>query len=228
MPLAAAFLIWFRVQDLAAQVADETGDLSAYPEAGLAELVGWHFEESLLDALLDAGIAVKKGRGIAIRGWKEWHSSLIRHRVACKDWRRLRASRKNLGDASKTSLEVEVEVEVEKEKKLPPTPSGGGVSLSSLLGLWNSHAAPAGLRTCRVASPERRRPLAARLAEHPERREVAWWDGYFAAIAARPWCRGENDRRWVADLDYALQSKTCVAYEEGKWNHTAQQADLLR
>lgn len=74
---------------------------------------------------------------------------------------------------------------------------------------WNAAAEPAGLARVSKVAPSRAKHIAARLREEPD---IDVWARAFALIAADPFCKGDNDRGWRADFDYALRPEKC-----GKW-----------
>ena len=94
--------------------------------------------------------------------------------------------------------------------------------------LWNEILPPQGFPCARLTGKDRVAALRQRLAEEPARQTLAWWRGYFEAIAARDWCRGGNDRNWWANLTYALRPGHCRDYEEGAWNRQAPIQDPTR
>lgn len=47
------------------------------------------------------------------------------------------------------------------------------------------------------------------------------WRGALALMAGRAFCRGENDRGWVADLDFFLRPDTVTRLLEGKYESKA-------
>lgn len=81
-------------------------------------------------------------------------------------------------------------------------------SLHPLAEAWNSTAERVGLPLVTACSKTRLRHIANRLREA----DVETWGRAFALIAADPFCRGENDRGWRADFDYALRPE-----KSGKW-----------
>lgn len=89
------------------------------------------------------------------------------------------------------------------------SPGGDHPPLPPLALAWNETAQPAGLSCVSKVAPARSRHIASRLREEPD---IAIWRKAFALIAADPFCRGDNDRGWKADFDYALRPEKC-----GKW-----------
>lgn len=54
-----------------------------------------------------------------------------------------------------------------------------------------------------------------RLRETPD---LPRWAAAIRRAAASPFCRGDNDRAWVADLDFLLRPDTLAKIEEGKYD----------
>lgn len=86
-----------------------------------------------------------------------------------------------------------------------PVPEPPGTSPAGLLALWNEIVKTP---RCRFLTPGRKRHALARLREHPN---DDWWRDYFGRFPRTPFLRGENDRGWRADFDFALQSEDVVA-----------------
>lgn len=96
------------------------------------------------------------------------------------------------------------------------SPREGGKSDEELaFDAWNDLASQADLPKAQVLTAERRRKLKARLAECGG---IDGWHGALAKIRGSPWCRGENDRGWRADLDFVLQSKSFTRLMEGSYD----------
>lgn len=86
-------------------------------------------------------------------------------------------------------------------------------SPSALMRAWNN-GTTAPIPQCRELSPERRKKATDRL------RDAALdvWVTVIARIEGSPFCRGENDRGWVATFDWLLQPETRVKVLEGKYD----------
>lgn len=93
-----------------------------------------------------------------------------------------------------------------KEEEGEWCPRGGDLPLLAMA--WNSAAAAAGLPTVSTCSTARLRHIASRLKEA----DVETWTTAYRLIAADPFCRGQNDRGWRADFDYALRPE-----KSGRW-----------
>jgi hypothetical protein len=86
---------------------------------------------------------------------------------------------------------------------------------SVLQALWNDGTHPP-IPKCAEMTPKRRVSAIARLHEHPSR---DYWRGVIARINASAFCRGENDRAWVATMDWLLRPDTSVRVLEGKYDN---------
>ena len=85
-----------------------------------------------------------------------------------------------------------------------------------LRSLWND-GTTAPIPKCRELSPKRTVAIRARLSERP------WseWVEVVARIDASPFCRGQNDRGWVASFDWLIQTETAIKVLEGKYDDRA-------
>jgi len=97
----------------------------------------------------------------------------------------------------------------------------GPVAPATVLALWNDICAADGvLPRALKLTPGRRKHIWARSREPG--RDEAWWCSYFSRIRGSPFCCGENDRRWLADIDFAVRSEDVVTRVcEGKYDRTA-------
>lgn len=84
--------------------------------------------------------------------------------------------------------------------------------LADALRAYNVVAEEVGLPLARGLTAERKKHLRQRLAEHGTAGWLAAMDGLRA-----PFCRGENDRGWKANLDFALQAKSCAKLAENAY-----------
>lgn len=73
-----------------------------------------------------------------------------------------------------------------------------------------------------AVSPSRLKSIKARLAEEPD---VEVWAKAFVLICADSFSRGENDRGWKADFDYALRPQKCDKWLDlaRTWERTGDQ-----
>ncbi len=84
--------------------------------------------------------------------------------------------------------------------------------------LYNETARRCGIPQCRILNDARKRALALRV------REAGGIDGFKQALAnleKSAYCRGENERGWVATIDYVCQPKGFAKLFEGGWGNGA-------
>lgn len=119
------------------------------------------------------------------------------------------ASRRPADGQQTATTEESKESKQRKEVKTQDPPRGKG--FDELLAAWNSLGGP--FPHCR---PTDKRRAAAKVRLGDE-----WWCANYPAameiMKASPWHRGENDRGWVADIDYFLRPDTVTKIlEKGK------------
>ena len=85
-------------------------------------------------------------------------------------------------------------------------------------------AAEAGLPQVKEVTPKRAAALKARIQERWQRDPLGAWNRYLAAIAASPFLRGESERGWKADFDWAIRPDSPVRIAEGKYGTTEETA----
>lgn len=122
------------------------------------------------------------------------------------------------GNGSVMQSDIDVDADV---RTLPtegsPLPSAEA-SGKALRELWNMHTAGTGLPRCLVVSKARARKCQARLQEHP----VLWHREAIQRLAASAFCRGENDRGWVASFDWYIHNEdNALKVLEGKYDNRA-------
>ncbi len=83
-----------------------------------------------------------------------------------------------------------------------------------LVDLWNSTTTKP-IPQCRELTPSRRKHASARLADAA----LSVWATVITRIEASSFCRGENDRGWVATFDWLLKPDTRVKVTEGKYDN---------
>jgi hypothetical protein len=80
------------------------------------------------------------------------------------------------------------------------------IRAQDLVDLWNATTTPP-IPKCRELTEERRAKIRIRLAKRPQ---LAEWREAFEAIEGNPYCRGQNDRQWLANLDWIIRNDTNV------------------
>jgi uncharacterized protein YdaU (DUF1376 family) len=88
------------------------------------------------------------------------------------------------------------------------------VAPSALMDAWNDGTKPP-IPRCRGLTPKRERLAASRLHDHP----IDEWRQIIGRIQASAFCRGENDRGWVATFDWLLQADVGLKVLEGKYDN---------
>jgi hypothetical protein len=79
---------------------------------------------------------------------------------------------------------------------------------------WNEMARPVGLPICQTMSRQRKAALRQRLADFGE-------DGIrrgISAVGQSAFCKGDNDRNWLAGPDFVLQEKSLTKLLEGQFS----------
>lgn len=84
--------------------------------------------------------------------------------------------------------------------------------------MWNQIAREVGLRTQMGLEGRRRIEAHARIRERPDPEH---WRLVIARIAASDFCRGANDRGWIADFDFLVRRSTALKVLEGKYDNRA-------
>lgn len=108
---------------------------------------------------------------------------------------------------------------------VPPTADASLPSPGEIQKAWNEAVAEhPEAKIPRVAeiTGKRRRHLAARSKRD---RDLAWWTNYFALVLSSQFCRGQNDRGWVATFDWAIKCEdNVVKVHEGHYRDRKKQA----
>lgn len=89
--------------------------------------------------------------------------------------------------------------------------------VGEVVAAWNDIAGAAGLPTVRKANEPRKRAIRARWKDDWQK-SLTEVREHFRRITEVPFCLGENDRGWCADLDYACKPK---AFEQVRGWHQA-------
>lgn len=112
-------------------------------------------------------------------------------------------------------------------KNLPSEDMSSGDDPSGVSGeflqVWNSAAKDIGWSAIREVTPSRRQTIRKRL------RNKFWrehWREALDRIRGSPFCKGENDRGWVAEPDWFLRPNTVTAILEGKYDPKANSSEL--
>lgn len=108
---------------------------------------------------------------------------------------------------------------------ISPTPPKGVVTpkdekpkpltKTEILEAWHSRMVPLGFPAVAKMTAQRDRQLAARLKDST----LEEWQRVMDALERSAFCRGENDRGWIADFDFLLQPKSFTKLLEGAYDH---------
>lgn len=97
----------------------------------------------------------------------------------------------------------------------PSTPEGESFPPAALVELWNAIAVPAGLHACLELTPERATAATRLLKKHPDRE---FWRKVIERLAKASFCRGSNERGWIAGIDFLLRRSTITRALEGAYD----------
>lgn len=137
-----------------------------------------------------------------------------RRRAKDRERKRLRNSAETADPSPQGSLSPEPPI-LPNPQPIPPSPPKGGSSpIDRAIEVFSEEAKRANLPAPRKVTPDRRRKIEARLREHGE----SVWAEACRKMADSPFCRGENDRGWRADLDFLCQPKSFNGLIEGKYD----------
>lgn len=84
-----------------------------------------------------------------------------------------------------------------------------------ILEAWRDRMVPLGFPAVAKMTSQRDRQLGARLKDST----LEEWTRVFDALERSAFCRGENDRGWIADFDFLLQPKSFTKLLEGAYDH---------
>lgn len=89
-----------------------------------------------------------------------------------------------------------------------------GPSPDELGEAWNRSGAPLPRVRLPIRGP-RQKHAKARLHDVPD---IGVWERAIRRIAASRFCRGDNNRHWVADFEFLIRPGTLTKIEEGKYD----------
>lgn len=93
--------------------------------------------------------------------------------------------------------------------------------LWEMAAVWNEVCGGAGLPSCSELSPKRAKAMRARIKERWAKDPVNKWRAYCQAIVSKPFLRGENNRGWRANFEWALRPSSPIEIHEGKYDDGA-------
>lgn len=103
-------------------------------------------------------------------------------------------------------------------KPKPKPPEVTADLLNDLAAAWNDMARQHGLAQVSEVTAKRATMLRARINERWKADPPGKWAAYLAAIAASPFLRGENQRGWRANFDWAIRPDSPVRVAEGRYS----------
>lgn len=133
------------------------------------------------------------------------------HPRAADERRRAGKINKRLSNAGKAGAKARWEKKKPTEEKPPD-------DVPQAIALYNETARRAGFPECQKISSARATKIAQRL------RDVGGLDGWKVALEkleASDFCKGKNDRGWIAGLDFLCQSSSFTKLMEGSYDNRA-------
>jgi hypothetical protein len=192
--------------------ADVAG-FSPEPARIVAVAVGWVGDPAALCGALSAcGMLEIIPNGVRIRGMsryaRTWEKN-NRRRTGDNN----AGNRRGTGEKPAPKTQTQTQTQIEEETTLSESSVDEGEKPADLRSLWNAEADPR-LPRWRELTPKRSQQAAARLREHP----LAEWRIILDRINASPFCLGQNDRGWKADVEFFLRPDTATRVLEGKYD----------
>jgi hypothetical protein len=173
--------------------------------------------EGLLSAFDELGLI---GNG-AVSSWKkrQFQSDDSKDRVARHRARKQQetASPDDVtacnGDV--TSPDTETETDKKSSNEDSSAEADRPLTKSEIIEAWHTRMVPLGFPRIAKMTAQREKQLKARLKDCT----IEEWQRALDALERSAFCRGENDRRWVADFDFLLQPKSFTKLLEGAYDH---------
>jgi hypothetical protein len=187
----------------------------------LAGLVGVQ-KPNLIEALEAFGFVEPVEGGLRIRGTKRYeriHDARVAGGKA-RQSAKLQLSSSSapaqveLSSNQPSDLRSEIR-EKDLESKTLSAGADAAPPVEALREVWNARAKAVGLPEWRETGRRRAVAAKARVRERPDLDE---WRAIVARIMASSFCRGQNDRAWVATADWLLQPETAAKVLEGKYD----------
>lgn len=105
----------------------------------------------------------------------------------------------------------------QEPSKVKSEASSDDFSCDDFVESWNAVAAECGLPSIRKLTKPRQTAFRVRKREYPD---IADWQSAFRCLRSSKWMHGDNDRKWRADPDFFLQSKSFTKLVEGSYAQT--------
>lgn len=98
-------------------------------------------------------------------------------------------------------------------------PAAAAAALHQVIQLWNDLLTPLGFPEVLRATSARRRAFGARLAEAPERRDLAWWEALIGRVGSTPFLAqsAAEGAKWLT-LDWLLKEQNLTKLSEGRYD----------
>lgn len=184
---------------------------------------GWRGEsKKLIAALVKTGwLDVLQNGDFEAHDWWEKQGALVaKAEKDSEKKRQMRRAPKSRRFSAKTADGARTEqnrteqdvTEQDEEKQAPLRVASPPVG--ELVDVWNGLPHPP-FPACHAVTGKRLRAAQARLREVPD---IDRWRKAVARLPTSPFLRGENDRGWVATLDWLLRPDTLTKLEEGAYD----------
>lgn len=188
------------------------------------------FERGPWQTVLEVGLATKRETGYYVSGSEHQFQWLIQCALAGKksgENRRVRAAERGINDLQGTTVERTLNGPSTRVEPLTltltptlthisdttyPHPTESRDKTITLANIWNQNCGT--LARVSALNKQRRAAINARLKENSSEE---YWTGVVKAIAASPFCNGENDRAWRANFDFLIKPGTHLKVSEGAY-----------
>lgn len=108
---------------------------------------------------------------------------------------------KGQSEDSKRDTTIKTKTKTKKEQD----PNITSLSVQDLVNGWNTICATEGFSKCEKITVARRDKILLRIKESPEEK---YWEDVFNKIIESPFLRGDNDRKWRANIDWIVENET--------------------
>lgn len=133
-------------------------------------------------------------------------------------WREKQAKQteRECNATKRPDTDTDTDTEIESTDPKGSLAPGAAPSLSEARDLYNETAKAVGLPRCQMLTKARKSHLRQRLIECGG---IEGWKAALAKVRDSPFCRGDNDKGWRADLDFLVQPKSFTKLMEGAYDH---------
>lgn len=198
------------------------------------------FEKGPWETVLEVGLAEKRETGYYVSGSERQFAWIFQKATAGKKSAEARLAKygSNQPVKPRTTLEQR-STSVERSPNTPepltltptlthisdttyPHPTESRDKTITLDKIWNEHCGD--LPKVKGLSKQRQSAIKARLKENSSEE---YWIDVAKAIAANPFCNGENDRGWRADFDYFVKPGTHLKASEGSYMRSKPKSQIV-